>query len=231
MAILHRLAALARYIWPLRVVLIRARCLCILPLLAFSGAMRAFLAGLFDPVSDLAFVAIAVTALFDAWAIAVVSRLVLAHGGDGLDLPKRGWKFFPIPLWIWLASSLMARPSRGDGRGVCVDHGGRAPARPDSVSRRLGSPWPRSRWGSGCGSADASIAWARHCDNRARRRRSSNDATWPSSACSSGRRRSRSGFIAPPAPGAAMCPSARPGHGLAFSLGMASLVSSSPPGS
>ncbi|MGH9372173.1 MAG: hypothetical protein ACRD15_11640, partial [Vicinamibacterales bacterium] len=101
------------YVWPLRVPVVSAAFLLGLPWFAFWPAVRPFLAGIFDPVNDKAISIITALALFNAWTIAVVSRLILAYGGERLDLPRTSWRFFPTPRWIWVASALLAVPVVG----------------------------------------------------------------------------------------------------------------------
>jgi len=110
-SILNRIAGLARYIWPLRVPLVAGLALAGLPAVAFTGSAAAYLSGLFDPISDAAFTAIGTIALFDAWAIAVVFRLVVTHGTARLGLPNQGRPFFPISNWFWILSGLLAVPT------------------------------------------------------------------------------------------------------------------------
>lgn len=111
MSVFDKVAGLARYIWPLRVPLIAGLVLAGLPLVSFRGSAEAFLSGLFDPISDWAFVAIGTIALFDAWAIAVVFRLVVTHGTARLGLPDQRRPFFPIPKGFWVLSGLLAVPT------------------------------------------------------------------------------------------------------------------------
>ena len=96
-----------RYLWPLRVPIISSVVLVSLPLVAYSGGVRPFLSGLFDPVEPQAIVLITALALLNAWAILMIACLVLTYGAKRFGLPERPCVVPPQP-WSWVAASLLA---------------------------------------------------------------------------------------------------------------------------
>src|SRR5215510_5548172 len=97
-------------IWALRVPIASAAILAGLPWLAFSGALRPALSGLFDPVDERALSLMTAVALFNAWTIAHLVHLILAYGRERMALPVESAPSFPVPLWSWLVSSLLVVP-------------------------------------------------------------------------------------------------------------------------
>jgi hypothetical protein len=81
-----------------------------LPWFAFSPILKPLLSGIFDPVDERALSLITAVALFNAWTIALTSRLILAYGAERLGLPRRTDTFLPVPLWVWAASASLAIP-------------------------------------------------------------------------------------------------------------------------
>ena len=99
-----------QYLWPLRVPLMSGAILVGFQWLAFRPGMAPLLSGIFDPVNDWTMAIVTAVALFNAWTIVVIARLILAYGADRLDLPPTDWTFFPIPLHTWPVGALLAGP-------------------------------------------------------------------------------------------------------------------------
>src|SRR5215471_14587923 len=97
-------------IWALRVPIASAAILAGLPWLAFRGALRPALSGLFDPVDEKALSLMTAVALFNAWTIAHLVHLILAYGRERMALPGASAGPFRIPLSTWLVSSLLMAP-------------------------------------------------------------------------------------------------------------------------
>lgn len=216
MSILNKIAGLARYIWPLRVPLIAGLVLAGLPAIAFTGSAEAYLSGLFDPLSDSAFVAIETIALFDAWTIAVVFRLVVTHGNARLGLPDRKQSFRSMSIWFWFLSGLLAVPTVASAVVFASTTGGheRIPIRLLFVGlgaaigvAGLASALVGSHWIEKLGkTVKARPEWIRRFYRAVLK--------WLSDTPSIG-----SGFVDT----TTGSPQLAQGHGLAFTLGMASL--------
>ena len=99
-----------QYLWPLRVPLMSGAILVGFQWLAFRPGMAPLLSGIFDPVNDWTMAIVTAVALFNAWTIVVIARLILAYGADRLDLPRTDWTFFPVPLPTWPVGALLAGP-------------------------------------------------------------------------------------------------------------------------
>jgi len=100
----------AAYVWPLRVPLLSGIALVGLQWLAFRPGPAPLLSGIFDPVANWTLAIVTAVALFNAWSLVVIARLILAYGGTRLDLPPTTWQFFPVPLTTWMLASLLAVP-------------------------------------------------------------------------------------------------------------------------
>ena len=105
--------ALAQYLWPLRVPLVSGSALVGLQWLAFRPGATRLLSGIFDPVADWTLAIVTALALFNAWSIVVIGRLILAYGADRLGLPGTTWQFFPVPKSTWMLGALLALPVIG----------------------------------------------------------------------------------------------------------------------
>ena len=105
--------ALAQYLWPLRVPLVSGSALVGLQWLAFRPGATRLLSGIFDPVADWTLAIVTALALFNAWSIVVIGRLILAYGADRLGLPRTTWQFFPVPKSTWMLGALLALPVIG----------------------------------------------------------------------------------------------------------------------
>ena len=105
--------ALAQYLWPLRVPLVSGASLVGLQWLAFRPGATQLLSGIFDPVADWTLAIVTALALFNAWSIVVIGRLILAYGADRLGLPGTTWQFFPVPRTTWMLGAVLALPVIG----------------------------------------------------------------------------------------------------------------------
>ncbi len=106
----RRFSSLLQYLWPLRVPLMSGAILVGFQWLAFRPGMAPLLSGIFDPVNDWTMAIVTAVALFNAWTVVVIWRLILAYGADRLDLPRTDWTFFPVPVHTWPAGALLAVP-------------------------------------------------------------------------------------------------------------------------
>ena len=102
-----------RYAWHLRVPIVGLVVLVGLPIFSFSAGLKPFLGGLFDPLSERAFLLITALALFNAWTCVIVICLVLKYGSVRLDLPRLTLGLFPVSLKTWCLSSLLMLPVVG----------------------------------------------------------------------------------------------------------------------
>ena len=100
----------AAYLWPLRVPLLSGIALVGLQWLAFRPGPAPLLSGIFDPVANWTLAIVTAVALFNAWSLVVIARLILAYGGIRLDLPRTTWQFFPVPVSTWMFASVLAVP-------------------------------------------------------------------------------------------------------------------------
>jgi hypothetical protein len=96
-----------RYLWPLRVPIVSAAVLVLLPFIAYADGVRPFLSGLFDPVEPQAIVLITALALLNAWAVLMIACLVMTYGAMRFGLPSRPC-VVPPRNWAWVAASLLA---------------------------------------------------------------------------------------------------------------------------
>ena len=96
-----------RYLWPLRVPIVSAAVLVLLPFIAHADGVRPFLSGLFDPVEPQAIVLITALALLNAWAVLMIACLVMTYGGTRFGLPSRPC-VVPPRNRAWVAASLLA---------------------------------------------------------------------------------------------------------------------------
>ncbi len=104
---------MTKYLWSLRVPLVSGVALVGLQWLAFRPGVSRLLSGIFDPVDDWTLAIVTAVALFNAWSIVVIWRLILAYGADRLDLPRTNWQFFPVPVTTWMLGSVLALPVIG----------------------------------------------------------------------------------------------------------------------
>jgi hypothetical protein len=93
------------YFWPLRVPIIGAVVLLGLPWFAFWSGPRPYLSGLFDPIDDSALVLITALALFNGWALVLITGLILTYGAARLDLPELSIRFFPFRRRAWIVGA------------------------------------------------------------------------------------------------------------------------------
>jgi hypothetical protein len=96
-----------RYLWPLRVPIVSAAVLVLLPFIAYADGVRPFLSGLFDPVEPQAIVLITALALLNAWAVLMIACLVMTYGATRFGLPSRPC-VVPPRNRAWVAASLLA---------------------------------------------------------------------------------------------------------------------------
>ena len=160
-------------------------------------------------------------ALFNAWSIVVIGRLILAYGADRLGLPRTTWQFFPVPVSTWMLGAVLALPVIGRTFWYA------AAVAPPGVGRFRACSSPRSwgRWWRG-GLLFASLWLGERIDRQAPRIRTQIGASGLYDrflAWFSRRRWLSAGFIAVDREGRYQPRLAR-GHGLAFFLALASLA-------
>src|SRR5688572_33114747 len=78
-----------------------------LPFVAYSDGVRQFLSGLFDPVEPQAIILITALALLNAWAVLMITCLVMTYGAARFGLPPRPC-VVPPRNWAWAVASLLA---------------------------------------------------------------------------------------------------------------------------
>ena len=219
----ERPGGLVQYLWPLRVPLVSGLLLVGLQWVAFRPGVTQLLSGIFDPVDDSTMAIVTAVALFNAWSIVVIWRLILAYGADRLDLPRTTWQFFPVPVSTWLLGSVLAMPviGRAFWYATAVAPSGVHRFRGMLIAALVGAA-------VACGLLVASLRLSDRIDRQAPRFRSQLGAGLSGLydrflAWFSKRRWLSAGFIAVDRNGAYQPRLAR-GHGLAFFLALASLV-------
>jgi hypothetical protein len=100
------ISCVLHYLWVLRVPVLSAALLVALPTLGFRPTLRPYVAGIFDLLSKWALTLVVPLALFNAWTIVIVARLILAYGGVRLHLPPTNLSLPPQPTWVLIVSGL-----------------------------------------------------------------------------------------------------------------------------